>query len=249
MKPTRPTFIRVVPDEIEQHGAAAAILLAHIRFRCQTDGPDRIVREDGRWWQVARRVMGQEVGLTARAVGIALERLGDRVSAKYLAGEGGQPWAYQVTEAESSSNTFSMGGATSSNALLVGGTENVDTPVRKRRHPSTQTQSSLPSRELEEEGRSAAAPRSPQSASRKATYQPRCARHIHDENPPPCGGCGEARDAANVAAEAADKREAKRRDRIRADIDACRNCDQYGRTDDLADCPKHLNFRTAQASA
>lgn len=36
---------------------------------------------------------------------------------------------------------------------------------------------------------------------------------------------------------------------IRSAIDRCPDCDQYGRTDDLTDCPKHPNFRTAQASA
>lgn len=244
-----PEFIRTIPAEVEQYGPAAAIVLAHIRFRCLTDGPDRIVHEDSRWWLVARRVMGREVGLTVRAVGIALERLGDRVSAKYLAGEGGQPWAYRVNDAETSRNTFSVGGATSSNTFPVGGTENVGTPIRKRAHPPTQTQSSPIYEELEEGERSAAPPLSGQSANGKPTYHPRCAKHIHTERPPKCGGCGDAREAAKAAATVAEQREADQRARTRAAIDRCRDCDQYGRLDDLSDCPKHLNFRAITVNA
>lgn len=247
--PTAPEFIRTIPAEVEQYGPAAAIVLAHIRFRCQSEGPDRIVHEDVLWWQVARRVMGQEVGLTVRAVGIALERLGERVSAKYLAGEGGQPWFYRVNEAETSSNTFSVGGATSRNTYSVGGTENVETPLRKRPHPPTQTQSSPIYEELEEGGRSATAPPSSQSANGKQTFHPRCPKHIHDEYPPACGGCGQAREASKASAQTAQEREAQRRNQIRDAIDACGDCDQVGRLDDLSDCPKHPNFRMIAMSA
>lgn len=248
-RPTAPEFIRTIPAEVEQYGPAAAIVLAHIRFRCQTEGPDRIIHEGSRWWQVTRRVMGEEAGLTPRAVGIALEKLGERVSAKYLADEGGQPWFYRVNEAATSSNTFSVGGATTSNTFSLGGSENVGTPLRKRAHPPTQTQSSPIYKELEEGERSAAPPPSSQSADGKQTFRPRCPKHIHDENPPSCHGCGEAREAAKAAAKAAEQRDAAERARIRAAIDGCRECDQYGRLDDLNDCPKHPNFRDRRVPA
>lgn len=49
-----------------------------------------------------------------------------------------------------------------------------------------------------------------------------------------------------------DKRETRRREieaeklqrrAITQAIDNCRHCDQYGRLDDLADCPRHSNHR------
>ncbi|MBV5244334.1 helix-turn-helix domain-containing protein [Mycolicibacterium sp. PAM1] len=68
---------------------------------------------------------------------------------------------------------------------------------------------------------------------------PRCARHRDHPNPPPCHDCKQARE--QIAAEDAtwhhDTREA---------IDRCRDCDQFGRRDDLTDCPHHDNFRSAK---
>ena len=52
----RPPFIRVIPAEAERYGAAAAIVLAHIRYRGKSDGPGRVCDEDGtRWWRVSPR--------------------------------------------------------------------------------------------------------------------------------------------------------------------------------------------------
>nr|WP_139093977.1 hypothetical protein [Mycobacterium malmoense] len=75
----RPTFIRVVPDEIERYGFAGAVVLAHIRYRCESDGPDRFERAGFRWWRVSRRDLGHEVGASADTVKRALEKLGDAV--------------------------------------------------------------------------------------------------------------------------------------------------------------------------
>lgn len=75
----RPTFIRTVPDEIERYGFAGAVVLAHIRYRCESDGPDRFERDGFRWWRVSRRNLGHEVGASADTVKRALEKLGDAV--------------------------------------------------------------------------------------------------------------------------------------------------------------------------
>lgn len=83
MTGTRPPFIRVVPGEVERHGLAAAVVLAHIRFRCETDGPPGLVYveiDGSRWWLVSRRELGHEVGLSADAVKRALAKLGSVVA-------------------------------------------------------------------------------------------------------------------------------------------------------------------------
>ena len=86
-------------------------------------------------------------------------------------------------------------------------------------------------------------PADSQTANGKPVYRPRCPDHIHDEFPPACGGCRRAREAAKIAADSAEERETEARAKIRAAIDECRHCDQYGRLDDLSDCPQHPNFR------
>ncbi|KHO18650.1 hypothetical protein QQ25_24750 [Mycolicibacterium setense] len=72
-----------------------------------------------------------------------------------------------------------------------------------------------------------------------------CAKHIGTEGTDPCWSCGEARKAyeADCAAEADD--ESQHRAAIRAAIDDCPRCDDFGRLDDLTDCPGHANFRRA----
>lgn len=76
-----PKFIKAVPGEIEEHGLAAAVVLAHIRYRCESDSPGHgLVEIDGaRWWPVSHRTLGGEIGLSADAVRRALQKLGDVV--------------------------------------------------------------------------------------------------------------------------------------------------------------------------
>ena len=51
-------------------------------------------------------------------------------------------------------------------------------------------------------------------------------------------------------APAADTKEARAaaRKATRRAIDRCRVCDDYGRLDDLSDCPHHNNFRSERLS-
>lgn len=240
-------FIRVIPDEVLRFGPAAAIVLAHIRFRCESDGPDRVVHEGARWWQVSRRDIGTETGLSSRAIGIALEKLGEHVAAKYLAAEGGRPWAYRVKDDVASRNTFAQGDVTSRNTFTA-------PPLRKRHDPPTKTQSSPISSEVEEGGRSAPPTSSAQSANGKAAkwvrgpFGPRCTDHIDVEFPPACGGCGSAREAAKREDDQAVTDARAARAAITRAIDDCADCDAYGRLHDLSDCPRHPNHRQQAAS-
>jgi hypothetical protein len=90
----------VTPDEVERYGAPAAVILAHIRFRCVSDGPGRIDAEGERWWRVSRRQMGHEVGLTLKVVRRALQELGEVVIAKHFPPLEDQSLAYRVAEEE-----------------------------------------------------------------------------------------------------------------------------------------------------
>jgi hypothetical protein len=77
----KPPFVKVVPDEVERFGAPAAIVLAHIRYRCESDGPDRFEIDGVRWWRVSTVDLGSEVGLSRQTVRTALLALSQVVSA------------------------------------------------------------------------------------------------------------------------------------------------------------------------
>lgn len=83
----RIAFVDVATCEVKRYGVPAAIVLAHIRFRCESDGPGRVVHDGARWWQAAHRDIGREVGLSAKAVRTALNALGGAVAVRHLPGE------------------------------------------------------------------------------------------------------------------------------------------------------------------
>ena len=72
---TAPPFIQVVVAEIHTYGPAAAIVLAHIRYRCHTEGPGRIHRAGHRWWRVSQKDLSIEVGLSIKTVRKSLKDL------------------------------------------------------------------------------------------------------------------------------------------------------------------------------
>jgi hypothetical protein len=76
-------------------------------------------------------------------------------------------------------------------------------------------------------------------------HGPRCLDHIMDPAPPRCHDCGEARKHNEAQRAAAEAQRAADNAAVRAAIDNCRDCDDYGRLDDLTACLKHPNFREA----
>lgn len=76
----RPPFTRVLPDETELYGAVAAIVLAHIRFRCESDGPGRYERGGFRWWRTSYGEIGRELGLSPSQVERAMTKLANSVA-------------------------------------------------------------------------------------------------------------------------------------------------------------------------
>ncbi|GFG98130.1 hypothetical protein [Mycobacterium timonense] len=153
----RPTFIRAVPDEIERYGFAGAVLLAHIRFRCESDGPGRFERDGFRWWRVSRRDLGYEVGASADTVKRALEKLGDAVvSANNLDKPEDQTRAYRPTDDQA---PLTCQKAESPRSDLPEGDIATDlgeiaTPPRRNRHSTgAKSQPALPIETLEKRER------------------------------------------------------------------------------------------------
>ncbi|MCV7434838.1 hypothetical protein [Mycolicibacterium bacteremicum] len=78
--------------------------------------------------------------------------------------------------------------------------------------------------------------------------RPHCPKHVENHDGP-CRPC-EARRKWDLQHEADVKADELHRKRtIRALIDACPDCDQVGRLDDLSDCPKHPSNRKGAESA
>ena len=244
-------FIRVIPHEVAQHGAAAAIVLAHIRFRCASDGPGRFERDGHQWWRVSHQALGREVGLSRKSVMSALKALDGVVLANHFPPLDKQERAYRIASGDDALTCQSP--ETDSSDLPESRNGQGGVPNGTGTGPDRDSALSLENLEKggEAAGSHRAADRPPvdsQTANGKPTYSPRCDVHIHDEKPPPCGGCREARRDTEAAADTAHERAAAERTRIRKGIDECPDCDLYGRLDDQTDCPKHPNFRTAQVN-
>lgn len=82
--------------------------------------------------------------------------------------------------------------------------------------------------------------------------EPRCDKHrdpIVFPRPPKCWDCETVRKEREADQLATAERAAAERKRIVELIDNCPNCDDYGRLDDLTDCPRHPNLRQFRAQA
>jgi hypothetical protein len=219
----KPPFIRVVPDEIERFGPAAAIVLAHIRYRCESDGPMRIQREGRMWWRVSRAGLGREVGMSLKVVRKALNDLGDAVSAKHFPPLEDQSLAYRAALKSEPLTSQKPCGARSDQPEAPQG--QVPSPTGPGTEPHGA--SALPIETLENWGE-AVVDGHPTSSVRSANGnqpRPRCARHariVADEDVPSCPACRGVRLKHEAELEA----EARERERRRQLIPGCPDC--YG---------------------
>jgi len=234
----KPPFIRVVPSEVDQFGPAAAIVLAHIRYRCEADGPMRIQRDGHMWWRVSRSVIGREVGLSLKVVRKALQDLGGAVAAKHFPPQEDRSLAYRVI--------LESDALTSQKPHRA----NADQPEAPRGQPIGPTgptpeprRASALSIETLETGREAVADGHPPVSPSAANSEPPrfCPKHMPDGTHLPCTACGRCREHHDAWT----RNNEQRRAAIREAIDACPDCDQYGRDwlDPDVDCPNHPNFR------
>ncbi|EHB53790.1 hypothetical protein MycrhDRAFT_4253 [Mycolicibacterium rhodesiae JS60] len=92
---------------------------------------------------------------------------------------------------------------------------------------------------------------SPDGGSGRLDDEPRCARHRDTICPPPCIDCKRVREQRDAERQDAAEWSERERLAIRQAIDACDDCDDYGRPwladDPNAHCPRHPNFRQKAA--
>ncbi|MCV7076710.1 hypothetical protein [Mycobacterium szulgai] len=224
-----------MPDEIERYGLAAATVLAHIKYRCESEGPGRFEAEGYRWWRVSYADMGAEIGVTAKVVIGALVKLGDAVVAKNFAPYGDRTLAYRVAAETASDMPFDrtvkcdmpfdhtgnsicpngqMGVTVRSNAPLIETLEKGgEARARKARdaHPPTPEQSANSNGDDPEPPRFC--PRHPIGTSEK------------------CRDCGSFRVLHEAWKEREPVRKRKEHQARAAAIKACRRCDEYGQID------------------
>ena len=91
-----PAFSQVIHAEIAQYGFAGATLLALIRFRCLTDGPDRVSVNGVRHWKVSYADIGKVLGVTKDVVRTGLAKCGDAITANQVAPFDDRKKAYHV---------------------------------------------------------------------------------------------------------------------------------------------------------
>ena len=89
-------FVRVVPAEIERYGFAGATFVAHIRYRCATDGPGRFVADGVRWWRVPLAELAAELHVSKDVAQRTIKRLGNAVTAKHFGDPEDRTRAYHV---------------------------------------------------------------------------------------------------------------------------------------------------------
>ncbi|TDO15005.1 hypothetical protein EV580_3145 [Mycobacterium sp. BK086] len=214
-------------------------MLAHIRYRCSTDGPGRVARDGQRWWRTSQSGIACEVGLSVKGVRTALRTLGEAVAAKHFPPLTDQSLAYRPAYTDNSTDLpVADTGEVSNRADLplaeigvsVAATGEVP---RQNGHGTSPKMAPVPfGKNPEEGGEGGGVPRppeprpiSPETANSNRSRR-RCPRHRHivrDEDVPPCGGC---RDASKAFA--AEQREDKR---LRAETEAnalkdCLMCDE-----------------------
>lgn len=255
-------FSMVIHAEVAQYGFAGAHLMALIRRRCQKGAPDRPgerVMVDGiPHWKVSYAEIAKLLGVTKDQVRGGFAKCGSAITANAVPPFDDRTKAYHVPPFGEALTSKWESHHTPDLQVGISPHHVGNPPQGVGFSPQGVVDSPHVPISLEEKeereaagSRQAAAQPPPpsQPANGKPIYHPRCADHIHDEIAPACYGCKEARQAAEASARTAEKREAERRGQIRAAIDACPDCDPWGRLDDLSDCPQHLNFRVIAMSA
>lgn len=78
MAPEEPEFVKTLPPEARLYGGDAAIVLAHIRFRCQRPQrrDDDYLEHDGHaWWRVSYEYLSAETGVKVKTVRTSVTKL------------------------------------------------------------------------------------------------------------------------------------------------------------------------------
>ncbi len=199
----RPPFVRVMPDEVERYGAAPAVVLAHIRYRCESDGPGRVVVAGMRWWRVSYAEFGSEVGLSGSAVRRALERLANTVEVAHHEPRDDPRRSYRIAAEQPKYDSGTP--ATSDNTNPTNHLPNSYEGLPNSTHPPAESDRCTTYRELGEVTREGGeAPTlhgelvdRPTQALEQTSVPPEparyCSKHMPEGTTQPCGACGDAR--------------------------------------------------------
>lgn len=206
---------------------AAAIVLAHIRFRCEAGGPGIVERDGHRWWRVSHHDLGSEIGVTARSVRTALRALDQAVTAKHFPPLANQSLAYRVatnTSALTCQSTETSPADLPVDISVMPGDRSVEVPRLNGHLPATE-RSSAPISEKGEKGENAAAHAStaapPPPPSDQQSEQPPsryCPEHQPAGTNESCGPCKRHR----IARQEWEAARALQRDAAGREIDAAK---------------------------
>lgn len=241
----RPEFLKVLPAEAEQVGLVGAAILALIRYATAlpNEHNGRMLIADQCWWRASHAEIGRALGgVTHDSVRRALTKLIDAAALDSVQANtfvGDRTRAYRVPD-QPLRNMRQSDQPLRDSAL---------SQTRNRVTPNANSRLLPSSTELKERenGASAAPLTNPPAC---GPFGPRCRKHADIEDPGPCGGCGAVKRSYDAALQAYEDEQNARRAAIRAAINACPNCDDFGRLDaDQSDCPKHPNNRRGAASA
>ncbi|MBM4726060.1 hypothetical protein GS446_05385 [Rhodococcus hoagii] len=232
-------FMLVRPDTVRRVGNGnAALVYARIEFRCAQPGQDRIEDETGRWWRASVNTISADTGLSIKMVRTALdglERQSEIEVFKHRAGGvSDQTASYRPTPLPA----IRPNGQMDSPKLANGRSSacpsgQIDSPTRADHH--LPLRANVPSIEELEEG--VARARAEQASHDPASEPPRrCPKHLHDDNPPNCHACGQARrahetwqtDQQRAERQAVSDAAHARAELTRQQIDACDLCDETG---------------------
>lgn len=227
-----PQFIAVLPSEVGSYGAAPGIVLALIRYRTSsTGGVAGVEREGHRWWRVTLRQLASETGLSVKAVRTALGALDGVVVVKHFPPLSDQSRAYRLAAQDKSSTSQLPNGAAADQPVAAAGIPDAPEGIDRAATgtpPCPQGHLHLYLKNLKEGGEA------------PPLY---CPDHMPNGTKDSCPSCGHHRKRREAWDAEFEERRIANRGLVRQAIDSCRECDKFGRLDDLTDCPKHPNFR------
>lgn len=217
-------FIIVRPELVRRVGAAGALIVASVEFRCEIAGVDRIEDETGRWWRVTQVALAADTGLSRDAVKRELRKLLDAQELEafrhHTNGVSDQTTSYRKRPQPSIVRNRPMDSA----ELHNGRSDQVRNRPIECAIPRNHHWAESPNVPLIEELQEGVAP------------PVRCSNHIDHPTTDPCRACGDARRErerwdlrqATVAKVAISTRARHRAELLAESIDRCGLCDDRG---------------------
>lgn len=235
----RDDFMIVRPELVRRVGAAGALIIAALEYRCQIAGIDRVEDEAGRWWRVAQHGLAESTGLSRDTVKRELRKLVSadeiEVAKHHLNGVSDQTVSYRKLLQPAIGRNRPMDSAESHNdSSGVGRNRPIECAESPNHHWAESPNVPLFKELQEGVGRADG----PEVVSPAAEVAPpvHCSKHIDNPTTDPCRGCGDARrererwelEQATAAKVAISARARQRAELLAEAIDECDLCDERG---------------------